>query len=234
MESPQTRSVSIHQPNYIPWLGYFYKIFQTDYFVFLDDVQFSNEGMHNYHYIKTKNGPQRIKIPVLQTLGDKINEVRVRNELTWKEKHLNLLRENYGNSDHFDEVFSDFSALIHEDHEYLSCLNVKIIKFLSNKLGLKTVFVKSSDLNISTVKEKKIIDICTALECGIYVSGTGARAYQNEEHFEENGIHLKYSEYKPFKYKQQFGDFQSNVTILDFLMNCGYNWELVFKQQASS
>lgn len=234
MEPSQTKSVSIHQPNYIPWLGYFYKIYRSDYFVFLDDVQFSNEGMHNYHYIKTKDGPQRIKIPVTQTLGDKINEVRVRNDLKWQEKHLNLLRENYRKSDHFREVISDISSLINENQEYLSPLNIEIIKFISGKIGLKTVFVKSSDLQISTVKEKKIIDICKALECNIYLSGTGAKGYQDEMNFMEQGIQLKYLNYNPFIYKQQFGAFQSNVTILDFLMNCGYSWDIVVKQQASA
>ena len=48
-----SKVIAIHQPNYIPWLGYFYKIYESDIFVFLDDVQFSNKGMQNYHYIKT-------------------------------------------------------------------------------------------------------------------------------------------------------------------------------------
>ena len=231
MEQPQTRSVSIHQPNYIPWLGYFYKIYQTDYFVFLDDAQFSNEGMHNYHYIKTRNGSQRIKIPVFQTLGDKICEVRIKNEFDWREKHLYMLKDNYSLTRHFTEVFSDFVSLIYENHEFLSGLNTSIIKFFCNKLGIETKFVKSSDLNIYTVREAKIIDICTALQCDLYLSGTGAGAYQKEEHFLEKGIRLKYSEYNTFPYEQQFPGFRSNVTILDYLMNCGYNWDLVLKYQ---
>jgi hypothetical protein len=228
-----SKSVAIHQPNYIPWLGYFYKISQADYFVFLDDVQYSNEGMHNYHYIKTNNGPQRIKIPVFQTLGDKINEVRIRNELRWQEKHLNLLRENYRNADHFDEIFSDFASLIGEDQEFLVQLNTSIIRFLCKKLCIKTEFVWSSDLNISSVREAKIIDICSALGCDKYYSGNGARAYQKGEHFLEKGIELHYTDYKLIQYKQQFQGFQSNVTILDFLMNYGYNWDLVLKQLTS-
>jgi len=226
-------SVSIHQPNYIPWLGYFYKISQTDFFVFLDDVQFSNEGMHNYHYIKTQNGPHRIKIPVIQTLGEKINEVRTKDELNWRENHLNLIRSNYQHANHFDEVFSDFMTLLYTRNEYLSELNISIIKFFCNKLGIKSEFVKSSDLQISTRREDKIIDICSTLGCDTYYSGSGAKAYQKEEHFLRKGIELKYSEYRVFEYKQQFPGFQSNVTVIDFLMNCGYDWNTVLKQQSN-
>ena len=31
--------VSIHQPNYLPWLGFFNKIKQSDLFILFDDVQ---------------------------------------------------------------------------------------------------------------------------------------------------------------------------------------------------
>jgi hypothetical protein len=228
------KSIAIHQPNYIPWLGYFYKISQTDFFVFLDDAQFSNQGMHNYHYIKTPNRPLRIKIPVFQTLGDKINEVRIKNELGWREKHLTLLQTNYKDAEHFEEAYTDFKELIYEDHQYLSDLNITIIKFICNKLGIKSKFIKSSDLNINSIKETKIIDICTALGANIYYSGTGARAYQNEQNFLNNGIQLKYSEYNILKYKQQHSGFQSNVTVMDFLMNCSYRWDMVIAYQNSA
>lgn len=225
------KSVAIHQPNYIPWLGYFYKISQVECFVFLDDVQFSNEGMHNYHYIKTQNGPLRLKIPVFQSLGDRINEIRVKDELNWREKHLSLLKANYKHADYFEEVFTDYMSLINENQGLLADLNESIIKFLCKKLSIKTEFINSSSLKITSSKEDKIIDICTALGCNIYYSGTGARIYQNEEHFEIKGIQLKYSEYRSFEYKQQFHGFQSNVTILDFLMNCGYHWDIVNEMQ---
>jgi hypothetical protein len=233
MDRNHLKKISIHQPNYLPWLGYFYKISQTDVFVFLDDVQFSNEGMHNYHYIKTSNGPFRLKIPVFQTLGDKICEVKVKNELNWREKHLRLLEENYQNADYFEQVYSDFKGLLDEGLQYLSALNTSIIKFICNKLGIKTTFINSSDLNVISNREAKIIDICNVLNCEIYYSGPGARAYQNEEHFLSRGVQLKYSDYKVFQYKQQFPGFQSNVSIIDFLMNCGYDWDYVIKHQTS-
>lgn len=225
------RSVAIHQPNYIPWLGYFYKIYQSDVFVFLDDVQFSNQGLHNYHFLKTREGPIRLRIPVIQTLGDKISEVKIRKGANWGKKHLDQIYINYNKAFYFEEVYSDIAGILTESYEYLYDLNITIIEFICKKMGISCHFIKSSDLKIGTVKEEKIIDICHALGCEIYYSGTGARAYQTEENFEKNGILLKYSEYKIFEYPQQFSGFQANVTILDFLMNCGYDWNLVLNHQ---
>lgn len=226
------KSIAIHQPNYIPWLGYFYKIYQSDLFVFLDDVQYSNQGLHNYHFIKTQSGPVRLRIPVMQSLGDKINDVKIKNEADWRKKHLDQFHLNYNKAAHFDEVYTDLAGLLAGSYEYLADLNISIIEFICKKLGITFSFIKSSDLNITTVKEERIIDICKTHKANIYYSGTGAKAYQNEEDFTKNGIQLKYSEYKIVNYPQQYSGFQSNVTILDFLMNCGYNWELILKHQS--
>lgn len=222
---------AIHQPNYIPWLGYFYKIYQSDVFVFLDDAQFSNEGMHNYHYIKTPQGPFRLKIPVAQKMGDKIYEVKTKDDLGWKEKHLKTLVNNYRKATHFEEVFFDFKKLIEQDYSSLSTMNIEIIRFLCAKLGITTKFLISSELKMESVREEKILDICTKLNAAVYYSGTGARAYQNEENFLKRNIELRYSVYKPFEYPQFFGDFQTNVTVLDYLMHCGYDWVRVLTTQ---
>jgi hypothetical protein len=223
--------ISIHQPNFIPWLGYFYKIYQSDIFVFLDDVQFSNQGMHNYHYIKTSQGPFRLKIPVRKNFKDNINKVWINDDVDWKEKHLKTFIANYKRSPYFEEVFNDLSLFYNDDFSNLALFNSEMIAFICKKLGIVTRFVNSSDLNIESVREQKIIDICIALKGSIYYSGTGAKAYQNEDNFKANGLELRYSSFKVFEYPQLWGDFQSNVTIIDYLMNCGYNWEKVLSNQ---
>jgi hypothetical protein len=226
--------IAIHQPNYIPWLGYFYKIAQSDIFVLLDDVQYSNEGMHNFHYVKTPQGAFRLKIPVNQRLGDLINQVRPHDELDWKNKHLKTIEANYKRAPHFDEVFSDFSNLITRKYNSLAELNGIIIQSISQKLGIKTRFISASELNINTVREEKILDICNAVHANVYYSGTGARFYQNEENFSLHGIELRYSTYKPFEYPQLWGVFHANICILDYLMNCGYDWNRVIEFQNSN
>lgn len=225
------KTISIHQPNYIPWLGYFYKIDQSDVFVYLDDVQFIKKGMHNYHYIKTPQGPFRLKIPVIATYYSKINSVVPNDELDWKDKHLKTIASNYKRAPFFEEVFEDFSGLLNRQYENLARMNEAIIQFYCSKFGITTSFVDSSTLNITTTNEERILDICKILGADVYYSGTGARSYQDESSFEKNGIILKYSEYKPFVYPQQWGDFQSNVTVIDYLMNCGYDWGRVLESQ---
>lgn len=224
-------TIAIHQPNYIPWLGYFYKIYQSDIFVFLDDVQYSNQGMHNYHYIKTSQGPFRLKIPVKTHFGDKINEAMIRDDLKWRTKHLKTMEANYRKASFFEEVFSDFEEWINKEEANLAKKNAYIIRSIAEKLGITSSIVISSELNLQSQKEDKIIDICKTLGGKVYYSGTGARAYQDENHFLKNGIELRYSVFIPFNYQQLWNGFQSNVTIIDYLMNCGYDWGRVLQSQ---
>ncbi len=227
----ENKIIAIHQPNYLPWLGYFYKIFQSDIFVFLDDAQYSNEGMHNYTYIKSAAGVFRLKYPVQQSLGDKINQVRPKNELGWKERHLKLIESNYHNARFFKDIFNDYSWLIMKEYSDIVTLNTAFIEFFATRLGIKAEFILSSVFNINLIKTEKIIEICKVLEGDIYYSGTGAKVYQKEEDFKSSGIELRYSVFKPFKYPQLGQNFLSNVSSLDFFMNCGYDWDRVLQNQ---
>jgi len=227
------KTIAIHQPNYIPWLGYFYKIYQSDVFVFLDDVQYSNEGMQNYHYIKTPQGSFRLKIPVNSKFGLNINEIKTRDELGWKKKHLKSIEMNYKKSKYFEDIFPEYSSLILDEYDGLADLDISIVKHICKKFGIQTEFTLSSKLGLNSKKEQKVLDICSTLNGNVYYSGTGAKAYQKQENFEKRGIELRYSEYFPFEYPQLWGDFQSNVSVIDYLMNCGYDWERVLVNQSN-
>lgn len=225
------KTISIHQPNYIPWLGYFYKIAQSDIFVFLDDVQFSNQGMHNWHYIKYPDGSLRLKIPIKQSLGDFIYNVQTKDELDWKSKHLKSIENYYSGTKFFSQIYPYFENLLLMDYPNIAKLNGNIIINICKSLGIKTKFVYSSDLNISTKREQKVLDIIDTLQGNVYYSGTGAKAYQVEESFNQRGIELKYSTFTTFEYSQQYGIFEANISVIDFLMNCGFDWDKVMDQQ---
>ena len=215
--------ISIHQPDYIPYWGYFYKISQSDRFVFLDDCQFSNDNMHHWNRIKTPHGECRLKIPVEQHLGDPINKVRTRDELKWKQKHLRTLEMNYAKSDYFKEIFPAFYDVLIRDYTSLADINIAINQFICKGFGFNAEFYRSSEMSVDTVREERVIDICLSLGGSEYISGNGARAYQVEEHFTERGIKLTYADYQPFEYKQLWGDFMPNMSVLDYIFNCGFD-----------
>ena len=218
---------AIHQPDYIPWLGLYYKIAHSDVFVYLDDAQNSNEADHNVNTIKTSNGAFRLKVPVEQHLGDLICDVRSRDELKWKDKHLKTLQMNYSKADYFKEIFPAFSEVIMQNYQSLAELNMAINKFICDGFGIHTKILKSSDMDISTLREERVIDICKAVGADEYLSGTGARVYQSEEDFNQNGLKLTYISYKPIEYKQLWKAFLPCMSVIDYLFNCGFDWDYV-------
>lgn len=225
-------TIAIHQPNFSPWLGYFYKIFQADTFVFLDMVQYSNKGMHDYHYIKNPQGRFRLKITVKVNFGDDIAEVKLNNLINWRENHLKQLEVNYKKAPFFNEVFSDLCEIYNTNDILLADFNIRLIEFIAHKFKFNTKFVKSSELMIDSIdKNERIYGICKALKAEVYFSGIGAKVYQNEYDFRQNSIELIYSTFQPFEYPQFWGEFESNISIIDYLMHCGYDWGRVLDNQ---
>lgn len=221
--------VSIHQPDYIPYLGYFYKIYKSDIFAFYDDAQFSNDNLHHQNKIKTPLGELKLKIPVDYHFRDPIKAVRTKDELGWKEKHLKILEMNYARSKYFKELFPLFKDLLLCEYESLSDMNITINRFICYSFGFTTNFIKVSDLEVKSRSEEKVIDICNLLNANIYFSGNGARAYQHEENFNNRGVKLVYSDYKSIPYPQQWKAFIPNLSVLDYIFNCGFNWNKVVR-----
>ena len=222
--------ISIHQPDYIPYLGLFYKIYKSDKFVFLDDCQFSNDNMHHWNKIKTPQGECRLKIPVVQHLGDTINHVSTRDELNWKKKHLKTIEMNYTRAPYFKIIFPEFKELMMQKYDSLAQQNIAINTWIVRKFGFRTEIFRSSDMNINTVNEERVIDICEKMQGDTYISGNGARAYQIESHFYDRNIKLVYTDYKSVEYSQLWGDFIPNMSVIDYIFNCGFYFEYVVKR----
>ncbi len=174
-------NVGIHQPDYIPWLGLFYKMYLSDVFIHLDDVQYSNTAAHNFNVIKTAQGELRLKFPVEYHLGDMICEVRPKYELGWREKHLRTLEMNYSKARFFKDTFSELKDIYMVDYPNVAELNIAINEYIATRFGITSKFVRSSEFAIDTKREEKVIDLCVAVGGTRYISGNGARVYQDPE-----------------------------------------------------
>lgn len=215
--------IGIHQPNYIPWCGYFYKIFKSDIFVFLDDVQYEKNGFSDRNSIKTPQGQCYLKIPIKKPgLKTNYNEVILNDELKWREKHLKMIEMNYKRAPYYDLVMPLLQELYNTRYFTLSEFNKKIITELALKMEFDTHFVCSSDLSVTGKSTERLIDIIQALDGDTYISGKGGTKYQDEALFKENKITLEYTDFEHPIYQQQWGEFISNLSILDLLFNNGF------------
>lgn len=218
-------TAAIHQPNYIPWLGYFFKIANVDKFIFLDTVAYSRGSFTNRNLIKTRTGPLWLTIPVLTSgrFGQSIAEVSTDNALGWARRHITTLRNSYAKAPYFNEIFYLLEPCYGIGAEQISLadFNIGIITTIAAYLGLNTQFIRASELDVSGCRTNLIIDICHVIGATTYLAGTGGRSYQSDAEFECAGITSLYSSFSQPTYPQLFGQFIENLSIVDALMNCG-------------
>lgn len=218
--------VAIHQPNYIPWLGYFYKMWESDIFVLLDTVQYPRgQSFANRNRVKTHNGTTWLTIPISTPSGEKGKVPYIAAEFAttkWKRKHLRTLQMNYKKAEYYDDIYPLLAEQIEKHTDFVE-LNIALIKDIATYLGIQAKLVRLSNL-LEDFGEKTslIIDICNALKSTIYLSGKGGgKEYNDEEMLNENGIELRYSQFKHPEYPQLWDGFEPNLSIIDLLFNCG-------------
>lgn len=217
--------VAIHQPQYLPWLGYFDKIDQADIFVLLDCVQYKKNEWQNRNRLKTPSGLSWITVPVLLSKGHTqlISEIQIDNTKTWQENHWKTFQSFYNKSPHFSEYKNFFEEIYNEKkYESLSTLNEDIIFYIVETLGIKTKIIRSSELGrIEGQKTELLINICSKLNATYYLSGAGAKVYLDTCQFKNTNIQLKFQEYSHPEYSQLFGKFEPYLSVIDLLFNCG-------------
>jgi hypothetical protein len=219
--------ISVHQPQYIPWLGYFDKIAKSDRFIFLDKVQYKTREYQNRNRIRTRDGEVWLTVPVegKGKYKQSISDARIDNEFPWQRQHLNSLKAWYGHAPYFKDYFGYFEELYSKRWEKLADINIDIIKFILNELDVKTPVMFESELHVCTESTDRIIDICKEVKADAYLSGSGGKAYLKEEKFPANGIRLLYQEYHHPAYKQQYmkceSDFLPYMSVVDLLFNEG-------------
>lgn len=220
--------VVIIQPSFLPWRGYFHLIQRSDIFVFYDDVQYDKHSWRNRNIIKTNNGPQWITVPVLtkNKFGEKIDEIQINNASggAWRRKIWNSIYHNYGKAKYFDKFSHFFADLFSKEWNKLCELDIYATIGICDMLGIKRNFYRSSELGISGEKIPRLINICKKFGANHYISGPTARDYiSSDEEFVHSGIKLEFHNYDYPKYQQLYGNFISNVSIIDLLFNCGEN-----------
>jgi hypothetical protein len=223
------RVVSIHQPNFFPWLGYFDKIIKSDIFIFLDDVQFPKTGgtWSNRVMVLNQGVSQWLTVPIERNYtGTKnVNEIFFSSKENWRDRIVKSIRGAYRKAPFFSEVINDIEILINNPVDNLSDYNKNTILEICKLLKIDLSKIKSSsDYPTSSFATERLIELTLGMEGNVYMCGGGASGYQEDEMFLNAGVILQYQNFASKEYKQINTDtFVNGLTIIDALMNCGYD-----------
>ena len=232
MRVPQTMTkVGVHQPGYLPWLGSFKKMVNSDVFVFLDDVQYEKKNWQNRNYVRTNSGSTLLTIPTISNLNSKINEVKIDNTKNWSLKHKRTILTNYSRAMYFEEHRNFIESVYDKKYELLIDIDIEIIKYIMRKLKIKTKTIFSSELQVFGKGSDKVLNICKAVGCDTYISGTTwARDNLRIEDFTKNKITILFENFQHPVYKQCYEPFIPNMAAIDLLFNEGKKSHEILKK----
>ncbi|MFB2977718.1 WbqC family protein [Microseira sp. BLCC-F43] len=215
----------IHQPQYLPYLGFFHKLYHSDVFVVMDSVQFERRGIQHRNKIKTNKGEQWLTVPVFHSSREeeRIDQVQIDSELPWSRKHWQTLLTNYSPAPYFEKYADQLQELLAKEWNHLCELDMALIQWVMEILGIDKPIFYLSSLGVEGSKSSLLIDACKAVGADTYLSGSGGKRYMDMSAFAAAGIATIWQEFNSPSYVQLFPElgFLPNLSILDTLFCCG-------------
>jgi hypothetical protein len=216
--------VAIHQPHYLPWLGYLHRMARADLFIVLDHVQFERGNYQNRTQVRVNGAPHWLTVPVQQrSQKERIVEKAIDNSRPWGLQHFETLRRSYAAAGFFGLYATELRAILDCEYQRLVDLNEHTLGFLRSAFDIRTPLVKSSELGVHGAKSELVLNLCKAVGASALLVGLGgSRNYLDRAAFADAGIALQMQEFSHPVYAQRgAGAFTAGLTALDLLFNCG-------------
>jgi hypothetical protein len=217
--------VSIMQPAYLPWLGYFDRVARSDLHIVLDSVPLGHANKQNFtcrNRVRTATGPVWLTVPVQRQHADqRIADVLVAMDHGWMRKHWETVRHAYRRAPHWARYADFLEAFYATPRTHLVDVLDTSTTWLRETLAITTPIVRASTLNVPGTKAELILQLCLAVGATTYLSGPFGRDYLDPRAFEAAGIALAYHDYVHPRYPQRDAAFEPYLSVLDLLCHCG-------------
>ena len=221
--------VAIHQPHFLPWLGYLHRMAQVDAFVLLDHVQFERRNYQNRTMIRINDEARWLTVPVIQhSQKERIVDKEVDNRLEaagkwWSPSHFNTLRHAYRETAYFGDYAPRFKQLFETRFDKLADLNQAGLDLLREAFGIATPLIRSSALAVEGARGDLILNICRAVGADTLMVGFGgSRGYLDLEAFRRAGVAISYHQFTHPEYAQcGSAAFLRGLSAVDMLFSCG-------------
>lgn len=223
--------VSIHQPNYLPWLGYFYKLYASDVFVFHDTVAYGKASYTKRCPIRLEKESEKsawLSVPVRKHADDAlISSIRISQATDWAGSHLRKIENTYRTAPYFTQMIAWLAPALKEaaGSEFLSDCNIALIRTVADALHLETEYCNSSALPVEGKASELNLNIVRHLGGTHYLAGKGSDVYEDRTAFDNAGISITTHDLgawlQSHPYDQGTGSFANGMSIVDALMHIG-------------
>lgn len=213
--------LAVMQPYLFPYIGYYQLIHAADKFVVYDDVAFIKQGWINRNNMLLNKQPHLFFVPVKGISSfKKISETEVDYKFDWAKKMLLTFEQTYKKAPQFQAVFPILETVLRLKKNTISELALDSLLEVSNYLGLKTVFEKTSAIynNEELKAQGRVIDICLKEKATQYINPIGGQDLYSKNDFLAQGVQLNFIKTNPVTYKQFNNEFVPWLSIIDVLM----------------
>lgn len=217
--------VTVHQPQYLPYIGLIAKIDAADVCVFFDTADYQNGYFDNRNRVMTKNGPAWLTVPVHSKPRTPIRQTPIA-EYTWVRKHLQTLRQAYGKAPFFEPYFTEFSSILTAwPFSSIGELAEATTRWLLRSFEIGTRLRRASSLGDDTdaVSRDRLIRLVTSSGGNAYLAGPSWREYLSRDdigEFSRQGLAFFEAQIVDVPYVAHNGHFP-NPSAIDLLFSKG-------------
>lgn len=228
-------TVSVHQPNFMPWLKLVDKILASDVYVAYDTAQYTKTEYHARQKVKTQSGPVWLSTPVQHVRGthQTIKDVRIDNSQPFRRRHLKVLSMAYASAPYYDEVFPIIDEIYAREHDYLADLSIDLIAAICSYLENPVRIVRASALPHEGTRAERLVQLVQAVGGTEHLTSTVGADHQEVdwEPFEEAGIGLVAQKFDHPTHDQIGPGFVPHLAAVDMLFSCGRRTREILEQR---
>lgn len=218
--------VTIMQPAYLPWLGYFDRVLRSHLLITLDHVAVSigdRQQFVNRNRIRTAQGWTWLTVPIRHKRGQRqpINKVEIAGDGHWQAKHWRSIESCYRGTPFFDMFAPQIQSVYERPWTRLVDLVETLTTVLFEQLGIAVPIRSSASMNVDGTKSDLVLNLCKAVGASHYISGPFGREYLDRAMFEEANVELSFHDYGHPAYSQKFPGFEPYMSVIDLIFNHG-------------
>lgn len=215
--------VTIHQPEFAPWLGFFHKASLADVLILLDDVPFRKNYFQNRNRVRSGEETRWLTVPVEHGgLSAKIREVRIAwgPNPDWIQRIESTVLQAYRGAPHA-QWMEEFLERVRAAGDLLVSANIPVLRWMLGKFSLAPKVLLSSSFGTAAAGSQKILELCRAAGATTYLSGVSGRDYLDLKSFQRAGIQVEFQEFHHPVYPQLGPGFIPQISALEALALMG-------------